>query len=114
MSWALLTSSATLGLASKVWGSVLGLFKIDETLTYFPPIWASTLAYWFSAPMALINAVVLRPAAAGRAATARTRRAATERPPPSTASGRARVRRRSQETDHRMTLMYIETESHYN
>ena len=30
------TTSATLALASKVWGSVLGLFRIEVTLTYFP------------------------------------------------------------------------------
>jgi hypothetical protein len=58
MSCAPLTASATLGLASNVWGSVLGFFKIEVTLTYFPPIWLSTFAYWFSAPMALIIGVL--------------------------------------------------------
>src|SRR5580693_7837141 len=62
MSWALATSSATLALASKVWGSVLGLFKIDETDTYFPPIWLRTLAYSFSAPIATITWDELAPA----------------------------------------------------
>ena len=52
-SWAALTSWATLGLASKVWGSVLGLLMIAETDTYFPPIWLMTLAYSFSAPTAI-------------------------------------------------------------
>src|SRR5580698_4192065 len=55
MSSAWLTACATLVLASKVWGSVLGLFRIDDTLTYLPPIWLSTLAYSFSAPTALIT-----------------------------------------------------------
>src|ERR1700722_14349124 len=48
-------ASATLALASKVWGSVLGLFRIDVTLTYFPPIWLNTLAYSFSAPTAMMG-----------------------------------------------------------
>ena len=33
------------------------MFKIDDTWTYRPPIWPSTLAYSFSAPMALITPV---------------------------------------------------------
>src|SRR5271166_1318036 len=53
MSCAALTSWARLGLDSKVCGSVLGLFRIDETCTYLPPIWERTSAYSFSAPMAL-------------------------------------------------------------
>src|SRR5580704_921388 len=55
ISSAALTSCATLGLASKVCGSVLGLSRTDETCTYLPPIWDSTSAYSFSAPMALIT-----------------------------------------------------------
>ena len=50
-----LTSWATAGLASNVCGSVLGLSRIDDTRTYRPPIWARTLAYSFSTPMALIT-----------------------------------------------------------
>ena len=46
------TSWATLVLASKVWGSVFGLSRIDDTETYLPPICWSTLAYSFSAPTA--------------------------------------------------------------
>src|ERR1017187_3341994 len=55
MSWAALTSSATLGLDSNVCGSVLGLLRIASTWTYRPPICDRTLAYSFSAPMALIT-----------------------------------------------------------
>src|SRR5271169_1240704 len=55
MSCAWLTSSATLGLASKLCGSVFGLLRIDDTWTYAPPICASTSAYSFSAPTALIT-----------------------------------------------------------
>jgi hypothetical protein len=55
MSWAALTSWATLALASNVCGSVLGLSRIEDAWTYLPPIWPSTLAYSFSAPMALIT-----------------------------------------------------------
>src|SRR5580693_7311584 len=46
------TALATLGLASNVCGSVLGLLSIALTRTYLPPIWPITLAYWFSAPTA--------------------------------------------------------------
>src|ERR1700756_1494263 len=80
MNWAEVTSRATLGLDSKVCGSVPGLFRIEDTCTYRPPIWASTSAYSFSAPMTLITvalgedadvAVLLQPAAAtASAATA--------------------------------------------
>ena len=51
-SWAALTAWATLGLASNVCGSVLGLLSIAVTCTYLPPIWPITLAYSFSAPTA--------------------------------------------------------------
>src|ERR1700735_3832101 len=44
------TALATLGLASNVCGSVLGLLSIAVTRTYLPPIWPITLAYSFSAP----------------------------------------------------------------
>src|SRR5215472_12775119 len=54
MIWAALTSWATLALASNVCGSELGLSRIEDTWTYRPPIWLSTLAYSFSAPIALI------------------------------------------------------------
>jgi hypothetical protein len=53
-SWAALTTSATLGLASNVCGSVFGLLSMAVTWTYFPPIWPMTLAYSFSAPTATI------------------------------------------------------------
>src|ERR1022692_3902832 len=53
MSWAELTRAATRGLTSKVCGSVLGLLKIAVTATYRPPIWLITLAYSFSAPIAV-------------------------------------------------------------
>src|ERR1700728_2601576 len=46
------TALATLGLASNVCGSVLGLLSIALTRTYLPPIWPITLAYSFSAPTA--------------------------------------------------------------
>ena len=52
-----LTSWATAGLASNVCGSVFGLLRIEDTCTYRPPICARTLAYSFSAPMALITVV---------------------------------------------------------
>src|SRR6202050_5459328 len=51
-SWAEETALATLGLASNVCGSVLGLLSIAVTRTYLPPIWPITLAYSFSAPTA--------------------------------------------------------------
>src|ERR1022692_901475 len=80
MSWAALTSLATLGLDSNVWGSVFGLFRIEDTCTYWPPIWDSTLAYSFSAPIALMTevdfaeaavvALVPQPAAATASAAA--------------------------------------------
>src|SRR5579872_3006787 len=41
-----------LGLDSNVWGSVFGLFRIDDTATYGPPTWRSRSAYSFSAPTA--------------------------------------------------------------
>src|ERR1700733_7129807 len=62
------------GLASKVCGSVLGLLRMDETWTYRPPIWESTLAYSFSAPMALITAGELAAAASGPGSSATTPR----------------------------------------
>src|ERR1700733_766720 len=46
------TALATLGLASNVCGSVLGLLSIALTRTYLPPIWPITLASSFSAPTA--------------------------------------------------------------
>src|ERR1700722_11983767 len=46
---------AIFGLASNVWGSVLGSDSIDVTRTYFPPIWAITSAYSFSTPIAWIT-----------------------------------------------------------
>src|ERR1700684_1415162 len=49
-SWAEETALATLGLASNVCGSVLGLLSMALTRTYLPPIWPITLAYSFSAP----------------------------------------------------------------
>src|SRR5579872_6018316 len=86
-SWAVLTSWATLGLASNVCGSVLGLLSIAVTLTYRPPTWPITLAYSFSAPTAVITplpalsaafpaeqAVASRPAAASSAAVTKPRR----------------------------------------
>ena len=42
---------------------MFGLFRIDETCTYWPPIWDSTLAYSFSAPIALIAVVAFADAA---------------------------------------------------
>src|ERR1022692_475472 len=54
---------ATLGLASKVCGSVLGLLSTAVAWTYLPPIWLITLAYWFSAPTAPIT-FALSPAVA--------------------------------------------------
>ena len=51
---ALLTAWATLGLASKLCGSVFGLLSIAVTRTYLPPIWLITLAYSFSAPTVAI------------------------------------------------------------
>src|SRR5580704_4789223 len=59
---ALLTSWATLALASNACGSVFGLLSIAVTCTYLPPIWLITLAYSFSAPTATI--VLLESAAA--------------------------------------------------
>src|ERR1700761_4861912 len=53
-SWALLTSRATLALASNVCGSVFGLLMIAEACTYWPPTCCSTLVYSFSAPTATI------------------------------------------------------------
>src|ERR1700729_36754 len=53
-SLAALTSWATLGLASKACGSVLGLLSMAEALAYLPPIWLITFAYSFSAPTATI------------------------------------------------------------
>src|ERR1700742_517624 len=64
MSFAAVISLATAGLASNVCGSVFGLFMIDEACTYFPPTWAMTSAYSFSAPMTVILATEA-PAAAG-------------------------------------------------
>src|SRR5579875_4234244 len=52
MSWALLISRATAGLASNVCGSVFGLLMIAVTWTYLPPTCWMTLAYSFSAPVA--------------------------------------------------------------
>src|SRR6516225_11654729 len=77
MSWAWLTSLATLALASNVCGSVLGLSRIEDTWTYRPPIWLSTLAYSFSAPTALITPawvdaeLLVQPDAASAASVAR-------------------------------------------
>ena len=51
---ALLTAWATLGLASKVCGSVFGLLLTAVTSTYRPPIWLITFAYSFSAPTVAI------------------------------------------------------------
>src|ERR1022692_889919 len=48
-------SVATLGLASKLCGSVLGLLSTAVAWTYLPPIWLITLAYWFSAPTATMR-----------------------------------------------------------
>ncbi len=86
---ALATSSATLALASKVWGSVLGLFKIDETDTYFPPIWLKTLAYSFSAPMATMTWDELAPE--GCAASEATIRVSTTTPAASEVFANERV-----------------------
>ena len=49
-----MTSRATAGLASNVWGSVLGLDMIALACTYLPPTWLITSAYSFSAPTATI------------------------------------------------------------
>ena len=54
MSLAWLISRATEGLASNVWGSVSGLLKIATACTYLPPTWPMTLAYSFSAPIAVM------------------------------------------------------------
>ena len=54
MSWAALISRAIEGLASNVWGSVLGLDMMALTCTYWPPTWLITSAYSFSAPTATI------------------------------------------------------------
>ena len=54
MSLAWLISRATDGLASNVWGSVLGLLMIASACTYLPPTWPMTLAYSFSAPIAVM------------------------------------------------------------
>jgi hypothetical protein len=84
------TSRATAGLASNVCGSVFGLLMTDEACTYFPPTWAMTSAYSFSAPTAAILVTAAPPVAlagageddeqalAGRAAA--RGRAATRRP----------------------------------
>jgi len=53
MSLAWLISCATAGLASNVCGSVFGLLMIASACTYLPPICWITLAYSFSAPMAV-------------------------------------------------------------
>src|ERR1700678_159452 len=111
MSWAALTSRATLGLASNVCGSVFGLFRMDETWTYFPPIWERTLAYSFSAPTALITPGVLPPAAAGPQAAAAVPRQARAK-----SDGRAHERRRAMlEEEGRLFMRqpYTETESQY-
>src|SRR6185437_11698500 len=63
-SFAPVISLATAGLASNMCGSVFGLLMIDEACTYFPPTWAMTSAYSFSAPMTVILATEA-PAAAG-------------------------------------------------
>src|SRR5215469_16007981 len=108
MSWAWLISWATLVLASNVCGSVLGLSRIEDTWTYRPPIWLSTLAYSFSAPIALITpgfadaALLVQPAAVAVSAV--------------TAHARARPRRspgclRKRGTRRVMVLTYPETES---
>ena len=52
---AALTVWATLGLASKVCGSVFGLLMIAVTDTYLPPICEITFAYSFSAPTATMR-----------------------------------------------------------
>src|SRR5487761_1290290 len=57
MRLALLISLATAGLASNVWGSVFGLLMMAVTRTYLPPSCWITLAYSFSAPMAVMLAV---------------------------------------------------------
>src|SRR5579875_1856300 len=54
-SWAALTCLATDALASKACGSVFGLLMIAVTLTYLPPTWAMTSAYWLSAPTAAMR-----------------------------------------------------------
>ena len=64
MSLAWLISCATAGLASNVCGSVFGLLMIASAFTYLPPTCWITLAYSFSAPMAVMvasDAVVAEP-----------------------------------------------------
>src|SRR5580700_2638492 len=75
MSWAPLTCWATWGLLSKVCGSVFGLSRMEVTLTWLPPIWAITLPYSFSAPIAWIGGA--EPAPAATVAGARAIPAAT-------------------------------------
>ena len=79
---------------------MFGLFRIEETCTYRPPIWLSTLAYSFSAPMALITPGVLAAAvpwtqadpttavAAGMQARASRGRPTSERSRATVAEGR--------------------------
>src|SRR5208282_1674523 len=86
-SWAALTAWATLGLASNVCGSVLGLLSIAVTRTYLPPIWPITLAYSFSAP----TATTWPPGASGDAELAEHAVASS---PAATASAAATARRR--------------------
>ena len=42
---------------------MFGLFRIEDTCTYRPPIWDSTFAYSFSAPIALMAVVDFEEAA---------------------------------------------------
>src|SRR5580658_3350877 len=93
-SWAVETALATLGLASNVCGSVLGLLSIAVTRTYLPPICPITFAYSFSAPTATTwspepvaadvdeQAVASTPAVTASAATAIPRRERMIKPPP--------------------------------
>src|SRR5579875_1948527 len=81
ISSARLTRSATLGDSSKVWGSVLGLSRMEETATYLPPIWLSTSAYSFSAPMARICPLDVVPGSPPHPAATPATTRATARPP---------------------------------
>src|SRR5215475_3561363 len=51
-------TAASDGLVSNECGSVFGLLSMALTRTYRPPIWAITLAYWFSAPTAMTTPVL--------------------------------------------------------
>src|SRR5712691_9657758 len=76
MRLAALISRATAGLASKVCGSVLGLLMMAVAWTYLPPTCAMTLAYSFSAPMAVMVPLVAAAAWPGAGEQALASRAA--------------------------------------